>query len=184
MHRVPLLALLADYSKAHANDKNEQQVCLRYIDFVEKHPNCFDRELAIGHVTGSAWIVDPTGTQVLLTHHRKLDAWFQLGGHADGETDVLAVALNEAKEESGLENIRPIAPAIFDIDIHRIPARKEVPEHDHFDVRFSFCAADPEKIILSEESIDLSWIPLAELESKTTEKSMLRMRKKWQAIQG
>ena len=93
---------------------------------------CFDD----GHITGSAWVVDPAGSRLLLTHHRKLGKWLQLGGHSDGEPDTLAVALREAREESGLR-VRPISNAVLDIDIHTIPALKGEPAHLHYDVRFA-----------------------------------------------
>lgn len=80
--------------------------------------------------------MNAAGTHVLLTHHRKLGAWFQLGGHADGESDVSKVALQEALEESGLQDLELVGEHIFDIDIHLIPARKGDPDHYHFDVRF------------------------------------------------
>src|SRR5215510_11521790 len=91
--------------------------------FVAANPNCFERSLQIGHVTGSAWIVDLDRTHALLTHHRKLNKWLQLGGHADGDPDILRVALREAREESNLDAIRPVSENIFDVDIHVIPAR-------------------------------------------------------------
>jgi len=69
--------------------------------FVAQHENCFDRNLSIGHVSGSSWVVNPTFSHVLLLHHRKLDLWLQPGGHADGDTDILRVILNETSEETG-----------------------------------------------------------------------------------
>ena len=71
--------------------------------FVSAYPNCFERSLSIGHITGSAWLVNQTKTRVLLTHHKRLNKWLQLGGHADGNPNVLEVAMQEAREESGIE---------------------------------------------------------------------------------
>src|SRR5437773_8684321 len=104
--------------------------------FVEANVDCFERSLQIGHITGSAWIVDRDRTHALLTRHRKLNKWLQLGGHADGDPDILRVALREAREESNLDAIRPVSEAIFDVDIHLIPERAGEPEHLHYDVRF------------------------------------------------
>ena len=89
----------------------------------------------MGHITGSAWVVDIAGNRVLLADHAKLGRWLQPGGHSDGDPDTLAVALREAREESGLD-VRALDDAIFDIDVHRIPARGDEPAHLHFDVRF------------------------------------------------
>ena len=75
------------------------------------------------------------GDRVLLAHHRELERWLQPSGHSDGDPDTLAVAMREAREESGLD-VRALDNAIFDIDVHRIPARGREPAHFHFDVRF------------------------------------------------
>src|SRR5689334_14912937 len=99
MHRQPLLRLLQNYV---AFDANEAAMKIAIVDFVKQHPDCFERSLSKGHITASAWLVDEQRSRVLMTHHRKLDRWLQPGGHADGETDVLKVALAEATEETGL----------------------------------------------------------------------------------
>lgn len=178
MHRAPLLALLKEYRPIDADDA----VChARFAAFVAAQPRCFERALEIGHVTGSAWIVDTAGGRVLLTHHAKLDIWVQPGGHCDGDADVLAVALKEAFEETGLRGLERADAGIFDLDIHTIPARGTTPAHEHFDVRFAFRVppgAD-EVFVVSEESHDLAWVRLDELERYTRERSMLRMREKW-----
>ncbi len=150
----------------------------RLADFVASHENCFERSLSIGHVTGSAWIVDLDRTHVLLTHHRKLDKWLQLGGHADGDWDVLRVALREAEEEGGLTTVRPVRDTIFDVDIHLIPARKAEPEHYHYDVRYALEADRAEAIRISDESHDLRWIAVEEVGTLTQEESVLRMVRK------
>ncbi len=152
----------------------------RFVAFIQTNPACFERTLLEGHVTGSAWIVDAEGSRVLLTHHRKLDAWLQLGGHADGEADVEAVALKEAREESGLDDFEPIGEGIYDVDIHLIPERKGVPAHFHYDVRYALRATGSTVYVVSEESHDLRWVPMAEVATLTTDESMLRMVAKWQ----
>ena len=72
------------------------------IDFIARHEDCASRSLSIGHMTGSAWVVNPALTHTLLTHHRRLDLWVQLGGHVEDDADMLAAARREAHEESGL----------------------------------------------------------------------------------
>ncbi len=162
---------------------NEAETVDRFIDFIVSQPDAFRRELAIGHVTGSAWVVDRAGTHVLLTHHKKLNMWVQLGGHADGDADVFRVALREAEEESGLKSIAAVSRRIFDVDVHRIPARGAVPAHFHWDVRYAFRAAGDETYRVSDESHDLRWIDIRSLEAVTAEESMLRMARKWLAGQ-
>ncbi|WP_367871073.1 NUDIX hydrolase [Luteolibacter sp. Populi] len=176
MHRQPLLAQLAAYRETHPL---ETETIDRFTAFIRGNPDCFERSLLEGHVTGSAWIVDASGHKILLTHHRKLDAWLQLGGHADGDPDVPAVALKEAREESGLEDFEVTDTAIFDLDIHLIPERKGIPEHWHYDVRYVLRPTGSTTYIVSDESHDLRWVPLDEMASLTTDDSMLRMLQKW-----
>jgi 8-oxo-dGTP pyrophosphatase MutT (NUDIX family) len=176
MHRKLLLDQLSAYAAAHPA---ETETITRFQDFVTSHEDCFERSLNIGHITGSAWIVSADGSETLLTHHRKLNCWLQLGGHADGDPDVAAVALKEACEESGLDEFEALDHTIFDLDIHRIPARKNEAEHLHYDVRYLLRATGNTDFTVSEESHDLRWVPIEQVQDLTTEESMLRMVRKW-----
>lgn len=170
--RAALAAALAAYSQRYPE---EQAVVDRFLALLQAREDCAERSCTDpGHLTGSAWILSPDGDRALLTHHRKLDLWVQLGGHADGELDLLAVACREGLEESGLPSLEPLSPEPFDLDIHTIPARGEEPEHEHFDVRFIF-QAPQHAVIVSDESHDLAWVPLAEMGSVTQETSIARM---------
>ena len=136
-----------------------------------------------GHVTGSAWIVSPDRSQILLIHHRKLDRWLQPGGHADGDPDVAAVALREAQEETGLTSLKLIAsteckPAIFDVDVHQIPARNQVPEHLHYDIRFLLEADPDEPFGFSDEIKAIQWFSLKNAYNLTDSESILRLIRK------
>ena len=138
------------------------------------------RERLEGHLTASAWLVDQAGARVLLTHHRKLGRWLQLGGHADGDRALPEVALREAREESGLADLRLQSPAIFDLDRHWIPERRDVPAHWHYDVRYVVRAGGDETYAVSEESLDLAWRDIAALIDDTTaDASLRRMASKW-----
>ncbi|MBI5503525.1 MAG: NUDIX hydrolase [Deltaproteobacteria bacterium] len=173
MHRRPLLELLAQYRSL---DGDDLRACGRIAEFVRRHDDCFQRALAIGHVTASAWIVDGVRGRVLLTHHRKLDRWLQLGGHVDGSPDVLAAALREAREESGLAEVRAARPDIFDCDVHGIPARDDEAAHDHYDVRFLLEADSRLPLVVSEESNDLAWVAFDAVPRLAPgDRSMLRM---------
>ena len=175
MHRNKLLTLLKNYNPI---DPQEVIFTKQITEFVQENPDCFERSLLIGHVTGSAWIVDKTRQFTLLTHHRKLDKWFQTGGHCDGNSDVLNVAFKEAQEETGLLDIQILSSEIFDIDIHEIPERKGIPAHLHYDARFLFEADMNQKIIISSESTDVAWIALAEVSKLNDSESIMRMVRK------
>ena len=170
--RAALAAALTAYGERWPE---ERTVVARFLALLEGREDCAERSCTDpGHLTGSAWILSPDGTAALLTHHRKLDLWVQLGGHADGELDLLAVARREGLEESGLPSLEPLSAAPFDLDIHTIPARGQEPAHEHFDVRFIF-RAPQHAVIVSDESHDLAWVPLAEMGSVTQEISIARM---------
>lgn len=175
MHRHALLSKLARYQPA---DPEERRMHEAITDFVKEHAECFERSLPVGHVTGSAWVVDRERTHVLLTHHRKLGRWLQPGGHADGNPDVLEVALREAREESGLERVDAVAEEIFDVDVHLIPARGREPAHHHYDVRFLLEADSSAPLVIGEESHDLRWVPVRQVQTLTRERSVLRMLEK------
>jgi len=177
-HRQPLLDLLSRY---HPSGEFDRQQAARLAAFVRRQPSCFERTCMEGHVTGSAWVVDPRGERVLLTRHRKLNLWLQLGGHADGNPDVLAVACREAREESGIEPIVPESADIFDLDIHAIPARPGEPAHLHYDVRFAMRAGHT-NCQAGAESHELAWVEIDRLADTTTEPSMLRMAEKWKRL--
>ena len=141
--------------------------------------NPFLRERLAGHFTASSWLVDRSGERALLTHHRKLGLWLQLGGHADGQRELHLVALREAEEESGLDGLR-VDEAIFDLDRHWIPEHKAVPAHWHYDVRYVVHAGDNEAYTVSEESLDLAWRRIDELAADpATDASVRRMAMKW-----
>src|SRR5690606_38011555 len=141
--------------------------------------NPYVRERLEGHFTASAWLVDQTGTRVLLTHHRKLGRWLQLGGHADGDEDLARVALTEAREESGLPGL-VVEPGLFDLDRHWIPDRGEVPGHWHYDARYVVRAGVDERVVVSAESLDLAWRMIAEVVGDPdADPSLRRMARKW-----
>jgi 8-oxo-dGTP pyrophosphatase MutT (NUDIX family) len=174
MHRRNLSEAIERY---HLRYPAETQTVRRFRDLLAEFPNCFERNWWAGHITGSAWLVDASGEQLLLTNHRKLKMWLQLGGHSDGDANTAGVAFREAVEESGLK-VALISDEIFDIDIHEIPTAKRDPAHYHFDVRYQLRAANMD-FVVSEESLDLAWVPIDSLEKYTEETSILRMRDKW-----
>lgn len=174
MKQEPLLQLLSQHQPI---DSHEQQMHERIIAFVREHKNFYSRELLIGHLTGSAWIVDETFSHALLLHHGKLNKWLQPGGHIEDDADMLAAALREAREETGVA-VHPHSPAIFDVDIHEIPARATEPAHFHYDVRFLLVADRTAPLLVTSESKDLAWVAMEQIETLTQEESVLRMVRK------
>ncbi len=155
-----------------------------FLDFLASSPEAFERHHTVGHFTGSAWLVSADGRRVLLTHHRKLARWLQLGGHADGDRELSRVALREAEEESGLSGL-VVEPAIFDLDRHWIPERKGEPGHWHYDVRFVVRVTTDEAFVVSAESLELAWRDVAELAADpATDASLKRMALRWLAREG
>lgn len=161
-------------------DRNpaERDVVERFERFLSSGVNVFHRTRPDGHFTASCWLVSPDRASVLLTHHRKLDRWLQLGGHADGDTDLARVAQREAEEESGIAGLA-VLPDIFDLDAHTIPARGNEPEHTHWDVRFVVLAPSL-GFQVSDESHALAWRPVIELIDAGDE-SIARMARRWRA---
>ena len=180
--RARLLDELRAYLPA---DAREAAMRARLVAFVAEQPGAFERTLAIGHVTASAWVVDPPRAHALLAHHRKLGKWLQLGGHVDGDPDVRAAAIREAREESGLKSLRFASDGIYDLDVHAIPARPGEPAHEHFDVRFAL-EADPAEplVIAGAESLALAWIALGDLPAYGADESVLRLARKTGTIPG
>lgn len=194
MHRQPLLNMLRRYRELHPD---ESDVAARIEQLVSAHADCFERTCRPGHITGSAWVLSHDRRQVLLVHHAKLDRWLQPGGHADGQTDIAAVALREAQEETGLVDLkgselfsvatsekdsRPLIP--LDLDVHLIPPRynaagQETEDaHEHHDVRFLFVAAPGQELVTSAESHEVRWFTRDQLLAVTDEESVLRMLRK------
>ncbi len=133
-------------------DEHRRQV----LAHVTGHPDAADRSSSPGHLTGSALVVDATGGRTLLMLHRKLGRWFQPGGHADGDTNLAAVALREATEETGITGLRVVVPAI-DVDVHRVAPPREA-AHLHLDTRFLVVAPPGAHEVGNEESLDLRWV--------------------------
>ncbi|HEY6077407.1 MAG TPA: NUDIX hydrolase [Polyangiaceae bacterium] len=131
-----------------------------------------------GHLTASAFVVSPTGDALLLILHKKLGLWLQPGGHVEPDDASLeAAARREVLEETGIALGRHAPAEIFDVDIHSIPARKDEPEHEHFDVRFCF-RAETLELEARDEVAGARWVELATLERLTGDESVLRAARK------
>lgn len=175
------MSMLFDQFHAYAKQWHAEADTPHFVAFLVHGEDGFVRKNLEGHFTGSAWLVSADGERVLLTHHRKLGRWLQLGGHADGDMDLSRVALREAEEESGLTGLT-VEPLPFDLDRHRIPARGSEPEHWHYDVRYVVRAGANEAFEVSEESHALAWRSIREIaENASSDESLRRMARKWLA---
>ena len=173
-----LLAALDAYSRAYPAEATQ---AAQFAAFARSGADVSERTRLDGHLTASCWLVSADGERALLTHHRKLQRWLQLGGHADGDLDLARAALREALEESGLLDLQ-VESAIFDLDAHQIPARGAEPEHTHWDVRYVVRCGGSEDYAVSEESLDLAWLPIASLATDSAlDPSIRRMAAKWLA---
>lgn len=187
MHRAPLKSTLGDYRRTWASGRPgypgdrdfETRTLERFERFIDSSADCFQRFHPPGHLTGSALVWCPDTQRVLLTLHRKLGKWLQLGGHADGHPLLHEVALREAHEESGLDELSfwsyesalgVPGPLPFDLDVHEIPDGP----HDHYDVRYLLTADSSRPFTVSAESKALRWASLDEARALCPEVSMLR----------
>ncbi len=175
--RTALIEQLAQYRPA---DPHEERMRARILNFVQHYPDCFRRTLRVGHVTGSAWVINRERTHTLLVHHKRLGKWLQPGGHAEDESDALAVAVREAEEETGLR-VRPVSTAIFDVDAHEIPERKKEPAHVHYDIRYMVEADMADRVVVSPESRAVEWVRLSQVAAMNTDESVLRLVRKTRA---
>jgi 8-oxo-dGTP pyrophosphatase MutT (NUDIX family) len=165
-------ALLASWTPPDADQAVERD---RIVAWIDAHPaDAHRRTLLAGHLTASALVVDADRSRALLTHHKKLGRWLQLGGHCDGDASLAHVALREAIEESGIEGLS-IDPCPIDVDIHVIPARPGEPEHLHLDTRFLVVAPRGAREVASDESHELAWISPGEVGDFLTDASVLRL---------
>ncbi|HEX2946114.1 MAG TPA: NUDIX hydrolase [Clostridia bacterium] len=175
MIKSEMIRMLCNY---HPIDDNEIAFKKQIIDFVENNELFLGDRNSAGHITGSAWVVNYNRNKVLLTHHKVLNKWLQTGGHTEEGENVKAAAIREAMEESGLTSLKFMSDNIFDIDVHRIPAKGEKPEHYHYDIRFLLEADEREEITVSQESKDVKWVELDKIEQFNDSESIVRMKKK------
>ena len=152
----------------------------KILELISTCDDCFLRSCRVGHFTASAFLLNKELSHVLLMHHTKLDKWMQLGGHCDGDADILGVAIKEAQEESGIKEIKPLNSEIFDIDIHLIPPSNKDEAHYHFDIRFLLHAYNDDKVCKNHESKELRWIKKDSTELPSKSDSVTRMFEKIQ----
>ena len=152
------------YRPCNAQEQRDQALIL---DFLEKNGDAFLRSNLLAHMTASSWIVNPERTKTLMVYHNLYDSWSWTGGHADGETDLLSVALREAREETGIAHVRPLSPEIFSLEVLTVDGHEKrgeyVPSHLHMNVTYLLEAEESDTLhICREENSGVAWFTLEE----------------------
>ncbi len=151
---------IKQYNPWNEQEENDRKIILKYVDLFD---NIFTRENEIAHITGSSWIVNQDRSKVLMIYHNIYDSWAWTGGHADGETDVISVALREAKEETGIINIKPVLTDIYSMEIlcvnGHVKREKYVSSHLHLNITYLLEADDSEMLrIKADENSGVKWV--------------------------
>jgi 8-oxo-dGTP pyrophosphatase MutT (NUDIX family) len=174
MNREDLLAELASHAPS---DAHEAELLAWMRRFVAGPADPFARENPEGHITASAIVARPDGSEFLLLYHRKLGRWLQPGGHTEySDTSAFDAALREAGEETGIAELRaPLGRTILDVDVHTIPARGKDPAHHHFDVRFLLTtSADVDRDAAEDSERPMKWRRLEEARKAGADASLMR----------
>lgn len=161
---MDMIAALERFQPWNEQESTDRCELLRRLRSGE---DLLSRDNLSAHLTASAWVVSPDRSQVLLAYHDLYDSWAWLGGHADGETDLLSVALREVREESGLADVRPVSEGIYSVEILAVEGHEKkgryVPSHLHLNVTF-LLEADPHAPIrhCPGENSQVGWFTLQE----------------------
>ena len=159
------------YRPWNEQERQDQAVILA---FLERNPDAFYRSNLLAHMTASAWVVNPQRSKVLMVYHRLYDSWSWAGGHADGEEDLLAVALREVREETGVQRLRPVTEEIYSLEVLTVDGHEKhgryVPSHLHLNVTYLLEAEEDQPLRVCEaENSGVAWFSLADALSASTE---------------
>ena len=159
------------YRPWNAQERQDQALILA---FLERNPDAFYRSNLLAHMTASAWVVNPQRSKTLMVYHRLYDSWSWAGGHADGEEDLLAVALREVREETGVQRLRPVTEDIYSLEVLTVDGHekhgKYVSSHLHLNVTYLF-EADPNAPVRPkpDENKAVAWFHRDQVLQKSTE---------------
>lgn len=142
--------LIDQIEKYKPYNEQEEKDKILILDWIRNNKNAFLRENTVAHMTASAWVVNKERNRVLMVYHNIYNSWSWLGGHADGETDLLSVAVREVKEEAGISNVHPVSEEIFSMESLTVDGHvkkgKYVSSHLHFNITY-LLEADPEEAV-------------------------------------
>ena len=172
---MSLLKQLKAYAPYNEQETNDKEVMIKLL---EKESDIFTRENEVAHFTASSWLVNKEHTKVLMIYHNIYHSWSWTGGHADGDMDLLAVAMREAMEETGVKTITPVSEDIFSIEILTVDGHikrgKYVPSHLHLNVTYLLEADEAEVLhIKQDENSGVAWFALEEALEKCSEPWMI-----------
>ena len=172
--KMDLKKQIQNYKPYNEQEKDDQEMMLTYI---ETFADVLTRENKMCHFTASNWIVNKEKTKVLMAYHNIYQSWAWTGGHADGDCDLLQVALKEAKEETGLKNLKILQNDIYALQILTVDSHvkngKFVPAHLHLDCCFLLEADEKEALtIKKDENSGVKWVNMSEVLEMTSEKNM------------
>lgn len=155
-------------------NEQEEKDKLLILDWIIKNENAFSRENSVAHMTASAWVVNKDRSKVLMVYHNIYNSWSWLGGHADGETDLLAVAIREVKEEAGITKVCPVSEEIFSMESLTVDGHVKngsyVSSHLHLNITYLLEADSEENVsIKADENSGVAWFTPEEALQKSTE---------------
>lgn len=171
MDRKELISKIKKYQPFNEQEEMDKALILNWIETQE---NAFSRENTVAHMTASAWVVNKERSKVLMVYHNIYNSWSWLGGHADGETDLLAVAVREVKEEAGITNVRPVSDEIFSLESLTVDGHvkkgRYVSSHLHLNVTYLLEADSEEAVSVKvDENSGVAWFTPGEALKKSTE---------------
>ena len=169
--RTDIRAAIAAYRPCNEQEERDQSVIL---DFLNRHEDAFLRSNLLAHMTASAWVTNPARDKVLMVYHRLYDSWSWIGVHADGEEDLLAVAMREAREETGVQHLRPVSEEIISLEVLTVSGHEKhgeyVPGHLHMNVTYLLEADESDSLQICEaENSGVRWFGLEEALTVSTE---------------
>lgn len=168
---VQLKEQIIRYHPWNEQESRDKQLILEHLEHV---PDVFERSNPTAHMTASAWVVNEDRTKVLMVYHNIYNSWSWTGGHADGERDLLAVALREVREESGILSVRPVIPDIFSLEVLTVDGHEKhgqyVSSHLHLNVTWLLEADEHEKTaVKADENSGVAWFTPEEALAASTE---------------
>ena len=168
---------IQNYLPYNCEEEKDKEIMIKYIDTFD---DILTRKNEIGHFTSSCWIVNKEKTKVLMIYHNIYDSWSWTGGHADGDCDLLHVSIKEAKEETGLKDVKPLSKEIFSLEVLGVDGHmkkgKYVSSHIHLNVTYLLCADENEKLhIKADENSGVKWFELDEAVKASNEPYMKKI---------